>query len=315
MDNRTLSQWVRVLGSISVAIGLLIGGLFLLSRTAQAQTGGIEGRVTYYGSISNTQTIQLAVFTTTAQPLPPPVATTSTDSDASAYTIGSLEEGTYFVYAYLDLDDDGTPDAGEEPFAWYDYEGDGEADPVTVEGSPVTDVDILLTDLWQPLGGPLGQVNAIAVGPEVLYAVVGRPHSGAYTRIYTSTDDATTWSPVYTDTNNTIRALAVTGTLVYAAGESDTPRGLILKSENSGATWTKAFTGAGQTYGGFRGIALDPAAPENVYAAGIADGGGAGGPSDRRRGGHWMMSPSMTYLATVTVLMKPMMASTRPTRT
>lgn len=273
--DRTLSRWAHVLGSISLAVGLLVGGLFLLSRTAHAQAGSIEGRVTYYGTTADTQTIQLAVFTTTAQPLPPPVAVATTDSDVRAYAVTGLEDGTYFVYAYLDVDDDGYPDPGEEPFSWYDYESDGQADPVTTKGGTVHDIDILLTDLWRPLGGPLGQVNAIAVGPETLYAVVGRPHGGTRTRIYTSTDGAATWSPVYTETTSTIRALAITGTLVYAAGESDAPRGLILKSENDGATWTATFAGAGQTYGGFRAIAVDPASPENVYAAGIADAGGA----------------------------------------
>jgi glucose/arabinose dehydrogenase/photosystem II stability/assembly factor-like uncharacterized protein len=265
----------QLISSISLAVGLLIGSLLLLSIRAQAQAGGIEGAVTYYGTISGTRTIQIAVFTTTAQPLPPPVATTSTDSETRRYAVAGLEDDTYFVYAYLDLDDDAYPDAGQEPFAWYDYQGDGQADPVTVEGGPVSDIDLLLTDLWQPLGGPLGQVNAIAVGPDILYAAVGKPHSGFQTHIYTSTDGAATWAPVYTDTTNTIRALAVTDSLAYAAGENATRRGLILKSQNDGVSWTRVFTGTGQTDSGFRAIAVDPAAPGNVYAAGLADGGGA----------------------------------------
>jgi glucose/arabinose dehydrogenase/photosystem II stability/assembly factor-like uncharacterized protein len=262
-------RYPLVLVGVLIAAGFLTFSLFIAVGRSRALAGGaIEGTVTYYGSLPDPQTIQLSVYTTTLQPLPAPVATAQTTSEERAYTLSGLDDGTYYVFAYLDIDDGSDYDPGDEPFAWYDYEGDGRADPVIVQGGTVNDIDILLTDLWRPLGGPLGQVNALAAGPGLLYAVVGSPHGGANTRIYTSTDKALTWTPVYTRTDQTIRALAFSGTVAYAAGEGVTARGLILKSEDRGVGWAEVFSGTGQTSGVFRAVAVQPLTPSVALAAG-----------------------------------------------
>lgn len=263
------SRYFLIWTGVLIGIGLLVLGHFLLAEPLRAQTGTgtIKGTVTYYGNVSGSLTIQLSAYTTTVQPLPPLVAYASTDS--GSYTITGLENDTYYVFAYLDIDGSFDYDPGVEPFAWYDYEGDGHADPVAVQGGTVDDIDILLTDLWQPLGGPLGQVNALAIGPSVRYAAVGRPHSGANTRIYTTTDGASIWAPVYTETAHTIHALAITGTVAYAAGETDTATGLIVKSEDRGANWTEVFTGSEQYNGSFRSLVVHPYDTDTLYAAGV----------------------------------------------
>lgn len=144
---------------VLITAGLLTLSLILAVGTSRAQTGTgvVEGTVTYYGSLPDPQSIQLSIYTTTEQPLPPPVTTAQTNSVDRAYTLTGLEDGPYYVFAYLDIDSGSDYDPGAEPFAWYDYEGDGRADPVTVQGGTVSDIDILLTDLWQPLGGPFCQ--------------------------------------------------------------------------------------------------------------------------------------------------------------
>ena len=255
--------WVGVLTAL-----LLTLGFFTMVSTTRAQTGTgvIEGTVTYYGNVSGSLTIQLSAYTTTGETLPPPVAY-ATIGDGGAYAITGLENDTYYVFAYLDVVNPSNYDPGKEPFAWYDYEGDGIADPVTVQGGTVSDIDILLTDLWQPLGGPLGQVNALVEHDGTLYAALG-----ADTQIYTSTDGAASWTHVYTGTD-TLRALDAAGTVAYAVGETAAPKGLILKSEDGGASWTEVFTGATQAYGAFKAVAIDPVNTTTAYAAGIGDGG------------------------------------------
>ncbi len=49
------------------------------------------------------------------------------------YELHGLKDGTYTIYAFVDLDDDGAP-RGNEPYGWYDQDGDDRADDVVVEG-------------------------------------------------------------------------------------------------------------------------------------------------------------------------------------
>ena len=269
MDKRTAhaTRYPLIVASSALAL-LLLGSLVWVIGITHAQTGSgvIEGSVTYYGSRPDPQPIQLAVFTTTAQPLPPPVATASTDSEARSYRISGLADGTYYVFAYLDSDGGYDYDPGQEPFAWYDYEGDGRADPVTVKGGTVGGVDILLTDLWQALNGPLGQVNALAAGPGTRYAALG-----ARSQIYARGDGAAAWSAVYTGTDYTIYGLAVADGVAYAAGETvppDTLKGVVLKSEGSGGGWTETFTGSEQFNGTFKAAAAHPGTSSTAFVGG-----------------------------------------------
>ncbi|MBN1247761.1 MAG: PQQ-dependent sugar dehydrogenase, partial [Anaerolineae bacterium] len=274
------AKYGTLMVSLLVAMGLATLGLIALSDWVLAAPGDITGTVTYYGSRPGTIGIQLSVFTTTVPPAPPAVATGATSTDIGAYTIVGVEEGTYYVFTYLDLDNDSDYDPGLEPYAWYDYEGDGRADSVTVTaGGTTRGIDILLTDLWQPLGGPMGQVNAIVAQPGIsgtLYASVGGPYSGRNSTVYKSTDGAATWTAIYTGSGNTLQALAVTGTLVYGAGETPTGQSVIVQSLDAGDTWTQVFAGGAQDASAFRDLAIDPMTTTTAYAVGYRRGPGTG---------------------------------------
>lgn len=72
-----------------------------------------------------------------------PVTSLHIECDDS-YTFGSLEDDTYYVAAWLDLDNSGSgpPDDGD-PFEWYDPNGDEQPDNIVISGGlEVTDIDI-----------------------------------------------------------------------------------------------------------------------------------------------------------------------------
>ncbi len=266
-----------VLASLGVAALMLTISAFLVVPAVRAAPGAISGTVTYYGSRPGTIGIELAVFTTTVPPAPPPVATGSTSTVVGAYSIDGVDEGTYYVFTYLDLNNSFGYDPGEEPYAWYDYGSDGRPDTVTVApGGTTRGIDILLTDLWQPLGGPLGQVNAIAARPDVsntLYAVVGHPYSGQDSTIYRTSDGGANWATVYTTTGVTIHALATSESLVYAGGEGTSGK-LILRSQNRGDTWEQVMSGVAPDMGAIRGIAVDSVNSARAFAVGVEQGPG-----------------------------------------
>ena len=264
----------NVLISCGIAAGLLIISSVVLVPLVWAAPGTISGTVTYYGNRPGRIGIQLSVFTTTAATAPDPVATGGTDTVEGAYSIeiDNVEEGAYYVFTYLDVNENYNYDPGEEPYAWYDYDGNGQPDRVTVApGGTTRGIDILLTDLWQPLGGPLGQVNAIAARPGVsgtLYAAVGGPFSGRNASVYSTSNGGLSWSAVYTAANNRIAALAVSDLLIYASGETTLGTGLIVRSPDGGASWSPVYTGSGQDAGAIRDVAIDAATPTTAYAVG-----------------------------------------------
>jgi len=254
---------------------LLLSTLVLLAGETRAQTGDISGAVTYYGSLAGVIPIQLSVYTTTVQPLPQPGSTTQATSADSAYTFPDVEDGTYFVFAYLDIDGDSILDTGVEPFAWYDYEGNGQPDPVVVLGGSAGSIDILLTDVWQPLGGPLGQVNALVgpAGPDgTLFAAVGHPHGGGQTVVYTTTPGTEGWTRVYSGTGSTLHAMAASGTAVYAVGETSTAKGTVVASQDGGITWAEAYTDTSGDNRAFRAVTRAADGPGTVYVAGVEQG-------------------------------------------
>jgi glucose/arabinose dehydrogenase len=272
MSAQTITQPNRhhlLLSSAIIAAGLLAASLTLLTATAFAQSGSISGTVTYYDNLPDGHTIQVSIYTDTAHP---PFDSTAVTSPQSAYSFTNLNDGTYYIFAYLDVDGSGGAPGIDEPAAWHDADGDGYADPVPIiSDANVTGIDIALSDPWQPLG-PVGQVNALAVHSNIsgtLYAAVGKPEDGGDAQVYRSTDGAASWTPVYTSAVKALHGLAVTDTLVYAAGEGTNSQGLVVRSQDSGTTWTAVFTGAGLQYGGgFHAVAIDPAITTTAYAAG-----------------------------------------------
>ncbi|MBN1484792.1 MAG: ABC transporter substrate-binding protein [Chloroflexia bacterium] len=130
-----------------------------------------------------------------------------------------------------------------------------------------------LSGPWMPLGGPGaagGIVEALAARTDVsgtLYAAVGSPPSGTNAKIYRSTDGAASWTPLYTGTER-LGGLAVSGTLVYAAGQGDYGWDLVLRSGDGGDHWTPVLTGTEDYWTSLHSVAIHPLSPTAVYAAG-----------------------------------------------
>jgi hypothetical protein len=63
------------------------------------------------------------------------------------YRMTGLADGSYTVFAFIDLGDDMGAPGPTEPLGWYDVAADGTADPVVVaSGTGVTGVDIKIRD-------------------------------------------------------------------------------------------------------------------------------------------------------------------------
>ncbi len=252
---------------------LLALSLCLLAGLAYAQSGSISGTVTYYGGITGTH--EIAVGARLGSPSGPRVAGIRIPGPGS-FTLGSLEDGTYYVGVHLDADDSGGPPADWEPWAWYDPDRDGQPDPVVISGGQaVTGVDIAIGGPWLPLGGPTiagGQVHALAVHPAMpgtLYAAVQSPGTDwdlpAY--LFKSTNGAANWTPVYTASNRVV-SLATGGSIVYAGGytrDDLDPRPLIYRSDDSGVTWTDVLS---LTEGTIWDLDVHPTLPQVALAGG-----------------------------------------------
>ena len=133
--------------------------------------------------------------------------------------------------------------------------------------------------IWTSTGGPVvagGQVNAIVVHPTIpntVYAAVNVDTLNSAGKVYRTTDGAANWSQVYAGTTQ-LNALAVTSTLVYAAGGQNYGENIIVKSGNSGSNWTAVFTGTdSNTNDVFNAIAINPSTTNIVYAAGAEQAG------------------------------------------
>lgn len=135
---------------------------------------------------------------------------------------------------------------------------------------------------WQPENGPYapgGKVTALAVRryfdgdlylpgsatvSDTLYAAVGVASS----TLFRSLDSASSWSPVYTSTEQ-LTALDVAGTEVYVASDGASGQN-IYYSPDEGVNWTEVFTGllGSPTAQIIQALAINPVTPTVVYAAG-----------------------------------------------
>jgi predicted outer membrane repeat protein len=197
----------------------IIAPLLLLSLApirvpAMPTTGTISGRVIYYGNIIGHKIYISAHIATNVDP----VASTNILNPGGDYTIGGVPDGTYYVGAFLDVNDSGggPPDAGE-PQAWYDSDGDGDADTVTVSGGDLGNINIPL--------GTIIYVNASASGLNN-----GTSWLNAYTSLLNAESDPKT---------------ATAGTEIWVAAGTYTP----------GASRSSFFTlkNGLAIYGGFAG--------------------------------------------------------------
>jgi hypothetical protein len=104
----------------------------------------ISGTVTITGNVSITGPISVSAHLDQGDP---PVVSIDCVEAGDTYKIKGFPAGSYYISAYLDKNNSGGPPDDGEPIAWYDENGDGDPDPVTVElGDNVHFIDIELMD-------------------------------------------------------------------------------------------------------------------------------------------------------------------------
>jgi hypothetical protein len=179
---------------ITVTAGATVSGVDIVLRDAGAGVGSIAGQVSYTGQITQPHNVIVIVIRPGEQQ--PTYATVIVG--AGPYTVGNVADGVYAVAAFMDLGDDMGPPQPDEPFAWYDPNGDGQPDFVTVVGgAAVTGINIALRDPTPPATGSIaGRISytgritgthTIIVfvarqgeqGPPAYHAILAGP--GAYT--------------------------------------------------------------------------------------------------------------------------------------
>jgi len=151
-----------------IALILLVMVSIPVAVIAMINSGDVSGTVAYTGSIGGAHNINIGVHTGLHNP---PVGVTSVASPGGAYSV-NVADGTYYVSAYLDVDDSGGEPGDDEPNGWYDANSDGTPDTITVSGGNVTGVDITFGDIayapeitlldgqWNKLGDAATAINS-----------------------------------------------------------------------------------------------------------------------------------------------------------
>jgi uncharacterized protein (DUF2141 family) len=105
----------------------------------------IQGTVTYTGELGITGPISVSAHPSVGAE---PSASSEDIQSGETYSILGLQPGSYFISAFLDVNNSGGPPDPGEPLAWFDSNGDGTADPVVIStaGEVITGKDILLED-------------------------------------------------------------------------------------------------------------------------------------------------------------------------
>jgi len=118
------------------------------------QSGGsISGLVTYMGDLPGTTPIEVSAHLAVGLE---PIASAEDVTSGETYLIGGLSDGYYYISALIDTGDDGGPPTPNDPFAWYDGNGDGFPDQVQVQSEvPTIDIDIILYDPYSYIYLPL----------------------------------------------------------------------------------------------------------------------------------------------------------------
>lgn len=120
-------------------------GATTMRLIVEADGGSISGEVTYTGS-HGTELITVGLFT---NPGNAPDRTVDVNSGTSVYpySIVGIPDGSYYIGALMDLNDNHQPDP-DEPFAWYSLTPGGAPLAVVISGATPnhTDIDIQLDD-------------------------------------------------------------------------------------------------------------------------------------------------------------------------
>ena len=98
----------------------------------------VSGDVSFWGDSDGIHPIEIAAHTAFDEA---PVSAVVVSSPGGAYNL-PVNDGSYYISAYLDRDESGGPPDPYEPLVWYDANGDGLPDMVTVSGGDVPGIDV-----------------------------------------------------------------------------------------------------------------------------------------------------------------------------
>jgi len=190
---------------------LWIAGLIALMVPRIMIAAAISGEVSFWGDSDGIHPIEIAAHSALNQP---PVSAVGVSSPSGPYNL-PVNDGSYYISAYLDRNESGGPPDPFEPLVWYDANGDGLPDMVTVSG-----------------GGNAGGIN-IDLG----FVYVDIDANG--------TRDGSSWTNAFTDPNEAIQA-AVSGIEVWVAQGTYIPPGIDRRNRFT-------LKNGVRVYGGFAG--------------------------------------------------------------
>lgn len=130
-------------------------------------TFSIHGTVTYIGTNPADVPIDVYAFTNISGS---PVDGVQIPSDGGAYEITDLPPDTYYIAAIKDLDNSGGEPGPNEPESWYDPDGDGTPNPVTISSNDVFNIDIALDDPVPSITGSLTYLASPAGNHKIIVA-------------------------------------------------------------------------------------------------------------------------------------------------
>ncbi len=131
---------IQTLCVLSLLVGLVAPPL--VSQAAPTE-GAISGIASYSGSQDTNHDVLVAAHLDIDSG---PIGSVHIPGPG-AYILADLPDGDYYISAFLDIYDrgDGPPEFGE-PSGWYDADGAGTPDKVTVNGGNITGIDITMTE-------------------------------------------------------------------------------------------------------------------------------------------------------------------------
>ncbi len=119
----------------ALVASILIPALTPLAAFAQ---GTIEGDVTFWGDPGGGTQIEVAAH---SNPTGPPDTSVFVSIPGGAYTL-NVSDGVYYIATLMSRDGVFGEPRDEDVLVWYDADGDGDRDAVTVSGGAVTGIDI-----------------------------------------------------------------------------------------------------------------------------------------------------------------------------
>jgi len=123
--------------------GNVLTGIDLTLTDEPAGSGEIQGTVTYTGSNPAATIIEVGLHTALNDP---PVVSQDIPVPGGVYSFTAVPNGSYYVSAFIDLNNSGGPPDPDDLLLFYDANGDGEPDMVTVADDVVTNIDLALVE-------------------------------------------------------------------------------------------------------------------------------------------------------------------------